>query len=84
MTLTIKHKGKPRTLGGLLRGWGFSHEVTGYVSEGGTSDHGDLTGLADLDHPQYWTGSDGNKITVSSVAPSNPSFGDIWIDTSGV
>ncbi len=41
-----------------------------------------------LDRPTYYNGGDwvpvggGSKVTVSETAPSDPKFGDIWIDVS--
>jgi hypothetical protein len=44
--------------------------MSGWIPEPVSGDHGDLTGLADDDHPQYLLGTLGGKGTVNVVAAS--------------
>jgi hypothetical protein len=48
-------------------------EIGTGVGGGGVTDHGDLTGLSDDDHPQYLTDTGGAKETVNTVAAAGAS-----------
>jgi hypothetical protein len=67
-------------------------KVTGGILVEVEADHGNVAGLADDDHPQYYNNARGdaryplksgvNKITVGTTAPASPDPGDLWVDTN--